>query len=190
MQQTLSLGRLPRHDVRCVNLEHSFSNCDRILVLFPYVCKHVCKNKLIDIRLWEIDIRSVSSTWLPHFGMSYVFVFANVTTWSMQINQNFIVNHFLRCWVRHFTEGNVLCDGTGIYGWTIKQDRKVATNRLIEQAVVKFYYLSTSLLQLFLRFFFWWIALFHCYFKSIFKWKEVGLGYSFAGFDSVVIFGV
>ena len=93
------------------------------------------------------------STWLPHFGMSYVFVFANVTTWSMQINQNFIVNHFLRCWVRHFTEGNVHCDGTGIYGWTIKQDRKVATKRLIEQAVVKFYYLSTSLLQLFLRFF-------------------------------------
>ena len=45
------------YPVKCA---HSFSNCDRILVLFPSVYKHVCKNKLIDIRLWEIDIRSVS----------------------------------------------------------------------------------------------------------------------------------
>lgn len=43
-----------------VKCEHSCSNCDRFLVLFPSVCKHVCKNKLIVIRLWEIDIRSVS----------------------------------------------------------------------------------------------------------------------------------
>ena len=127
----------------------------------------------------------------------------------MLINQNFIVNHFLRCWLRHFTEEKVHydgtgiygwtikqdrpfteekvhCDGTGIYGWTIKQDRKVATSRLIEQAIVKFCHLSTSLLQLFLRFFSDDLP----YFQSIFKGEEGGHGYSFAVFDSVVIFGV
>ena len=104
----------------------------------------------------------------------------------MQINQNFIVNHFLRCWLRHFTEEKVHCDGTGIYGWTIKQDRKLASIRLIEQAIVKFCYLSTSLLQLFLRFFSDDLP----YFQSIFTGEEGGHGYSFAVFDSVVIFGV
>ena len=49
-----------------------------------------------------------------------------------------------------------------------------------------FCYLSTSLLQLFLRFFSEDLP----YFQLIFKGDEGGHGYSFAGSDSVVIFGV
>ena len=47
---------------------------------------------------------------------------------------------------------------------------------------MKFCHLSTSLLQLFLRFFSDDLP----YFQSIFKGEEGGHGYSFAVFDSVV----
>ena len=75
MKVSLTDEKMKSYPFKC---EHGFSNCDLILFLFPYVCKHACKNKTQPgCEKLISDLFSKDSTWLPHSGMSYVFVSAN-----------------------------------------------------------------------------------------------------------------
>lgn len=160
-----------------VKCEHSCSNCDRILVLFPSVCKHVCKNKLIVIRLWEIDIRSVSQI------LDLVTSFWHVVCLCFRQRDHLInanqSEFYCQSLFKMLAQALYRRESPLWRDWHIRLDNQARQKSGLNQVNRTGYceillYLSTSLLQLFLRFFSDDLP----YFQSIFKGEEGGHGYS------------